>query len=44
LKALEITFEETLFVNAKLAGHSFHNATLRRLDLAQADLRNCDFR
>ncbi|MEJ5978744.1 pentapeptide repeat-containing protein [Novosphingobium sp. PS1R-30] len=44
VKGLEIHFGETLFVNAKLAGHTFRKATLTRVDFSQADLRKCDFR
>lgn len=44
VKGLEIEFDETLLVNAKLPGHSFRKATLNRIDFSQADLRQCDFR
>jgi uncharacterized protein YjbI with pentapeptide repeats len=44
VQALEIHFDETLLINARLAGRSFRKATLKRLDFSQADLRKCDFR
>ena len=44
VKALDILFDETLLINAKLAGRSFRKGRLVRLDLSQADLRKCDFR
>ncbi len=44
VKGVEISFDETLLVGAKLPGHSFRKAALRRIDFSQADLRKCDFR
>ena len=44
VKGLDITFDETLLISAKLPGHSFRKATLNRIDFSQADLRKCDFR
>lgn len=44
VKGLELSFDETLLVGAKLAGHSFRKVTLNRIDFSQADLRKCDFR
>src|SRR3546814_4344231 len=44
VRALEIRFEETLLINAKMPGRDFRKATLARLDFSQADLRKCDFR
>lgn len=43
-KGLDIAFEETLLINAKLSGHSFLKLTLKKIDFSQADLRKCDFR
>lgn len=43
-RALDIHFDETLLINAKMQGHSFRNATLTRMDFSQADIRKCDFR
>lgn len=43
-RALDLAFEETLLINAKLPAHSFRKQTLHRIDFAQADLRKCDFR
>lgn len=44
VKAITLHIEETLLINAKLAGRSFHKAHLVRIDFSQADLRKCDFR
>lgn len=44
VRALEIRFEETLLINAKMPGRDFRKAALTRLDFSQADLRKCDFR
>lgn len=43
-EGLDITFDETLLVNAKLSGHSFRKLTLNKIDFSQAELRKCDFR
>lgn len=43
-KGLDIAFDETLLVSAKLSGHTFRRASLNRIDFSQADLRKCDFR
>jgi uncharacterized protein YjbI with pentapeptide repeats len=43
-KTLDIRFEETLLIHAKLPGYSFRKQTLKKLDFGQADLRKCDFR
>jgi fluoroquinolone resistance protein len=43
-KALEVTFEETLLIDAKLPSVSFRKLTLNRLDFSRADLRKADFR
>jgi len=44
VRAFNIAFEETLLINAKLPGQSFHKIVLNRVDFSQADLRKCDFR
>lgn len=44
VRALEVRFEETLLINAKMPGRDFRKAMLTRLDFSQADLRKCDFR
>ena len=44
VRAFDIAFDETLLINAKLPGQSFHKAVLNRVDFSQADLRKCDFR
>ncbi|SNS48259.1 Uncharacterized protein YjbI, contains pentapeptide repeats [Sphingomonas laterariae] len=43
-RGMDIGFEESLLINAKLNGHVFRGRTLKRVDFSQADLRNCDFR
>jgi len=43
-RAIDVIFDETLLVNARLAGHSFRKARLERIDFSQADLGKCDFR
>jgi fluoroquinolone resistance protein len=43
-KAMDVSFVETLLINAKLPSHSFRKLTLHKIDFSQADLRNCDFR
>jgi uncharacterized protein YjbI with pentapeptide repeats len=40
---MEIRFQETLLINARLAGHSFFKQRLDKVDFSQADLRKCDF-
>lgn len=44
VKGVELWFEETLLIDAKMPGRDFRKATLTRLDFSQADLRKCDFR
>lgn len=44
VRALDVYFEETLLIGAKLTGRSFRKARLARVDFSQADLRKCDFR
>lgn len=43
-RALDVRFDETLLISAKLPGYSFRKQTLKRIDFGQADLRKCDFR
>jgi len=43
-RAMDISFDETLLINAKLPGYSFRKQKLHKLDLSQADLHGCDFR
>lgn len=43
-RLMDIAFEESLLIGAKLPGLSFRKRTLERLDFSQADLHNCDFR
>ena len=43
-RMMDVHFEETLLINAKLPGHSFRKQKLVRVDFSQADLRKCDFR
>ena len=43
-KALEVTFKETLLIDAKLPSVSFRKLTLNRLDFSRADLQKADFR
>ena len=43
-KSLDIRFEETLLIHAKLPGYSFRKQVLKKIDFGQADLRKCDFR
>lgn len=42
--AMDLCFTETLLINARLPGFSFHKQTLSAIDFGQADLRKCDFR
>lgn len=44
VKGMGFVFEEVLLVGGRLSGLSFRKETLRRVDLAQADLVGCDFR
>ena len=41
---MDVRFEETLLISAKLPAHSFRKQTLRRVDFGHADLRKADFR
>lgn len=43
-KAMDVRFEETLLISAKLPSLSFRKQTLSRVDFSQSDLRKCDFR
>ncbi|WP_375197906.1 pentapeptide repeat-containing protein [Sphingobium sp.] len=44
IRGIDIQFDETLLIHAKLPGQSFRKAVLNRIDFSQADLRKCDFR
>ena len=44
IRGMDLHFEETLLINAKLPNLSFRKMTLKRVDFSQADLRKCDFR
>lgn len=44
VRALDVTFEDTLLILAVLPKFSFHKARLMGVDFSDADLRQCDFR
>lgn len=44
VKAITLHIEETLLIDARLAGLSFRKAQLVRVDFSRSDLRKCDFR
>jgi fluoroquinolone resistance protein len=43
-RTMELRFEESLLINAKLVGFSFRRQSVKKVDFGQADLRKCDFR
>lgn len=44
VKALDVRFDETLLIHARLPGYSFRKQILKKVDFGHTDLRKCDFR